>query len=382
MVFKTLISVITEYVSYIISLFLTYDDLEQLSGRLFSTPEQLATELHMRSVLFGESGDAAADELIQRVLIEWIDDDPRASSLKLIQHLINLNESDTVEWWVCKSLSKEGRLSSREKQRIDAYHLRLLSQRRPSDFALFVTAQAIAHNNESDLPLMLAEHLGLREEYIGSIANQLHSVMERTLSILVHFCRHHHQHLSTCTLIRALGGLQHPTIIRAADVLKLQALCELQLCVIPDRDERPDDAALSFISNHMTLLPMPLNRTQRHCSSYLSLMKHLKDHHEYYALVMVLMMTGSARRERNMLLRHKSVLNDFRPSQNIIDVVTNNTLCATDDLRTAETMGEVFIRLQNAGIGRDIYGIIRSALGEYIQYCQCVIIIIKVPSYR
>ena len=72
---------------------------------------------------------------------EWFEDDPHASSIVLIQHFLNLDELDTIEWWV-----KLG-CTAGERAEIDRYYLQLLSthtstQPLPS-IALLATAQTI-----------------------------------------------------------------------------------------------------------------------------------------------------------------------------------------------------------------------------------------------
>ena len=331
-VVQRLINVIATSVAYIITYYFNHEELEQLSRQLCCTAEELAVELHMKPALFGVKG--TKEQKIQGLLREWFEDDPYASSLKLIQHLINLNELETIESWVSQKYSE--RLIF--KDRIEKYHLQLLAGHYPSDLALLVTAQAIVRIYTPDPP-------------DPSLERDL--LIKKVLNVLAQY-----RGLNTRALILALCPYLH----RASNVLKLHMLSELNLCVIPEQDNQPDATALSFIANHLAHSPRIVESLEVHNTSYLALMRFLKAQNESYALAMVLMMTGSAKRNQYLSELLQPILDECT------DVLRNNKSFEINCGGFKQSSGDLLDDLQQAGIvqDNDIAGITRFALGECI----------------
>ena len=277
---KLLIELVVTAVAYVRRYIPTNRDVRGLARRLSCSPRDLAAELHITSSVFGQTG---RKHIIRRLLLyEWFLEDPHASSIKLILHLINLDELDTIDWWLKKKLTQE------EKTTIDKYHLELLSKEQPSLEALFVTARVI----------------------IGRHANTSSYQLIRVLAILGGVT-------STSQLIRSLRQVHQPPskivdrlrqqrlgndylYCRAAEVLRMRALTELNLCVLPTEDEPVSDAVYDFVVNHLVCSTLPSNPTfpllQKY-DSYLKLLSRLKHLNQHYAVAMVLMMTGSHKRD-------------------------------------------------------------------------------------
>lgn len=161
---------------------------------------------------------------------------------------------------------------------------------------------------------------------------------------------------STKQLIAALRG--DPSFSRAAEVLKLSALVELNPCVLPnDADAPPDDHHLYFLAQHLTCTSLELlHQLDGQCSSdidyyrslslwkkdnpqasYKGLVGHLNALNQHLAISMLLMMNGCPRRQRIILCRQVRFLEtQTHPSQVFLSaaiktlnrVYTKNELCA------------------------------------------------------
>ena len=337
-------------------------DIEKFARRLFCSPVDLGDELRVRPALFEEIGEN--HQLRQHAITEWLEEDPRASLLKLIVHLINLDEIDTIEHWVrcdyAASLTE-----------IDAYHLQLLSDCNPSPEAIFATARAIAcTNSENITPLIPLD-----------IANQSpDSILHQIIAVLINY------KMSTKQLINLL---RRHSFSRPAEVLKIHALVELNLCALPnDMKIPPDDNALHFIANHMTCTPQYLSDhlhidcfpscftvlcawRERDHATFQDCIVLLKDLQQHYAIAMILIMTGSPQRQRIVFCRHLKFLeSQCTPSQRFMSSVTNfcnqrsHLLChvlLNWNRSTAE-----LINLLRKHFGEGINDILKQAFGECI----------------
>lgn len=338
-------------------------DIERFAKRLFCSPEDLSDELRVRPALFGEKGEK--HELRQHAITEWLEEDPRASTLKFVIHLINLDEIDTIEHWVrcdyAASLTE-----------IDAYHLKLLSDRNPSPEVIFATARALTCMNGEDITHLIPI----------DISNQSPAfILHQVIGLLIQL------QMSTEELI---NFLRSHSFFRPAEVLKIHALVELNLCALPnDMNTPPDDHALQFIANHMTCTAQNLSGhlhvndcsashftvlrawRERDHATFRDFIFVLKDLQQHYAIAMILIMTGSPQRQRIIFHRHLKFLeSQCSPSERFMSSATNfcnqrsHLLCHVVpnwNRSTAE-----LISLLRKNFGEEINDILKQAFGECI----------------
>ena len=308
----------------------TNKDTKRLAKRLFCTPRELADELNVTTSLFGKRKRGRRHKIQRQVIKEWVEDDPHASSILLLQHLINLNELYTIECWVKFSCT------AAERATIDDYHLDLLSSHTPSMSTLLVTVQAILH----------------------ATPNASHDAIYQAFNILVDCNRSGR----TTDLIRTLRqgvftdidlrlraqGFRTTdhTLRRAAEVLRMQSLTELELCVLPNiADTSVSPRAHEFVVNHLTFSSLtPAQRRNfphlpRH-NTYLDFMRHLSSLNQHYAIAMVLIMTGSLKRRRSIAEKTEQFLRQCVPTIALLRLLNNHL--PIDEIQHARKICEIW----------------------------------------
>ena len=309
---------------------------------------------------------------------------------KLIGHLINLDELHLVDVLVLRDLTAA--------KRYDSFHLQMITNcnPRPSCQTLLAVAQAIGGTSDENTVRLLFYHLNCGDENVlVDIINQSESVLHQVVAILLK------SQMSSEQLVMELR--KEPSFQKAAAVLKMSALAEFGICVLPNSNKiSPDhvflnDITLYFIAGHLACTPVDLSRqlrvfvpsngielyfkalckwrnnTEKRFAlshAHIELMSHLCALRQYYAIAMVLMMTGSLQRDKTILRRQIRFLVAQSTSSRAFATYMNNyvptdTLLQIWDIyKTWDRSTGEFLEFVHKKFGIEVDEVIRGAFGE------------------